>query len=317
MNRGPVLLAFMALLVAGCGMQTPIAPPPPVDTGIDPGAWARVPAGEFLAGPHAHETVIDYDYEIMVTTVTNAAYAHYLNAALAAGSVKVVDDRVVGYYPGDQFHGYKHEERINVGDWLHIPLAEPDLHLAFDGKRFTAGTGYENHPMVMVTWFGAQAYCAFYDWRLPTELEWEKAARGSDGRPFPWGDEIEGNNANFYSSHDPFEKNVGALGNTTPVGFYNGQTYAGYPTLDSPSPYGLYDMAGNVWEWTGDVYEGVHYRYMRGGSKANYAYNLRAWTRNNAGPDYYSPNAGFRCAREVMGQDQLIPSEKDCQAAGK
>jgi formylglycine-generating enzyme required for sulfatase activity len=57
-------------------------------------------------------------------------------------------------------------------------------------------------------------------------------------------------------------------------------------------------MAGNVWQWTGDVYEDQHYRYMRGGSKDTYGYNLRVWTRNSAGPEYYSPAIGFRCARD-------------------
>ena len=61
-------------------------------------------------------------------------------------------------------------------------------------------------------------------------------------------------NANFYSSRDPFEDMSSFGSRTTPVGFYNGQTYDGYTTLDSASPYGLYDMAGNVWQWTGDVH---------------------------------------------------------------
>jgi formylglycine-generating enzyme required for sulfatase activity len=157
----------------------------------------------------------------------------------------------------------------------------------------------------MVTWFGAKAYCEFYGWRLPTEVEWEKAARGTelvDGRglPFPWGTEIKGNNANYYSSFDLFEKMSGKLGNTTPVGFYNGKTYQGYQTLDSPSPYGLYDMAGNVWQWMGDIYPDQHYRYMRGGSFYSYEVDLRVWKRNSAHPAYYSPQVGFRCARAVQ-----------------
>jgi formylglycine-generating enzyme required for sulfatase activity len=248
-------------------------------------------------GLHGHETMIDYNYEIMITTVTNAQYATYLNDALAVGVIKIVDDQVAGYYPGDEFHGYRHEEEITAGDWPYIYLDDSGLRLQYDGNTFSALKGYENHPMVQVTWFGAKSYCEYFGGRLPTEVEWEKAARGTDGRPFPWGDEIDPENANFYSSHDIFEKIVGKLGGTTPVGFYNGNVYDDFQTIDSLSPYGLYDMAGNVWQWTGDVYEGAHYRYMRGGSKADFGYNLRVWTRNNSHPDYVSPNVGFRCVR--------------------
>lgn len=272
-------------------------PLPVVETGVDPGAWVTIPAGEFLLGLHEYDTLVDYDYEMMVTDVTNIQYARYLNEALATGSIKIMDDKVVGYYPGDEFHAHEHEEEISAGDYVHIPLADGGLRIDFDGQGFSPKTGFEDHPMVLVSWFGAKAYCEYYAWRLPSEIEWEKAARGEDARPFPWGEEIARNNANFYSSHDVFEKIWGGAGGTTPVGFYNGKTYIDYETLNSPSPYGLYDMAGNVWQWTGDVYDNQHYRYMRGGSKENYGYNLRVWTRNSAGPSYYSPSVGFRCAR--------------------
>jgi formylglycine-generating enzyme required for sulfatase activity len=300
MKKMAAYLLLSAIFLAGCGSGAGSAsgePPPIVETGIDPDAWVRIPAGEFLLGLHEHETLVEYDYEAMVTDVTNAQYARYLNEALAAGSIEIVDDQVMGYYPGDEFHAHEHEEEIPAGNYVHLPLDDEGLRLDFDGQNFTPKTGYENHPMVLVSWFGAKAYCEFYGWRLPSEIEWEKAARGGDARPFPWGDEIARNNANYYSSHDVFEKIWGGAGGTTPVGFYNGKTYDGYETLDSPSPYGLYDMAGNVWQWTNDVYENQHYRYMRGGSKENYGYNLRVWTRNSAGPSYYSPSVGFRCAR--------------------
>jgi formylglycine-generating enzyme required for sulfatase activity len=292
-------LIWLSIFAIGCAVPSisPEEPPLNFDTGIDPESWALVPAGEFFMGLHDHATMIDYDYEIMVTTVTNTQYVSYLNEVLAAGLVKIVDDQVVGYYPGDDFHRYRHEEEIAAGDWLHLPLDDPGTRLNYNGKTFTPAEGYENRPMVQVTWFGARAYCEFFDARLPSELEWEKAARGTDGRPFPWGHEIQPENANFYSSYDIFEKILGKQGDTTPVGFYNGSKYDDFQTLDSPSPYGLYDMAGNVWQWAGDVYEGAHYRYLRGGSKADYAYNLRVWTRNNAHPAYYSPNVGFRCVR--------------------
>ena len=299
MNTRLPLLLLTAFLLASCAAPAS-SPLPGIATGVDSEAWALVPQGEFLYGQHNHETLVDYDYEIMVTDVTNAQFADYLNAALADGALKRDGERILGYYPGDEFHAYEHEIEIKAGDYLHVPLDDPGLRLAYDGTAFAAQPAYANHPMTLVTWFGANAYCQYYGWRLPGEIEWEKAARGSDGRAFPWGNEIQRGNANYYSSFDLFEKFSGKGGSTSPVGFYNGGTYDGYATLDSPSPYGLYDMAGNVWQWTGDVYEKQHYRYLRGGSKDTYAYNLRVWTRNSAGPEYYSPAVGFRCAREVL-----------------
>lgn len=301
MKTSFALLILASLCLRSCSSGASAnadMPPPSVDTGIVAGNWAFVPAGEFFLGQHNHETMVDYDYEVMITDVTNAQYAQYLNEALAAGSVDVTGDQVVGFYEGDEFHGHEHEEEISAGDYVHLPLTDDGLRLDYDGQMFTVKAGYDDHPMVLVSWFGARAYCEYYGWRLPDEVEWEKAARGVDGRPFPWGDKITPENANYYSSHDIFEKIWGGAGGTTPVGFYNGKTYDDNKTMDSPSPYGLYDMAGNVWQWTGDIYENQHYRYMRGGSKENYEYNLRVWTRNSAGPTYFSPSVGFRCARD-------------------
>ncbi len=295
LRRAAALLA-MTILLAACAPVDLNAPMPAFDTGVDSNAWAQVPAGEFEFGQH-EEIKSTEAYEIMVTDVTAAQYADFLNAALADGSVKVEGDQVVGYYPGDVFRGVKHEEEIKAGDWLFLPLNDPSQRIQFNGTRFTVQAGYENHPMTMVTWFGAWGYCKYNGGRLPTEVEWEKAARGTDGRPYPWGDDIQRNNANFYSSRDPFEDMRTFGSRTSPVGFYNGRTYDGYATLDLASPYGLYDMAGNVWQWTGDVYEGMHYRFLRGGSKDTYDMDLRVWVRNNATPTYFSPGVGFRCAR--------------------
>ena len=293
------LILFITLTGCASTKVTAGTAPPIIDTGVDSEGWALVPAGEFLEGLNHHEVMIDFDYEIMLTDVTNAQFARYLNQALEVGDLKLEDGNILAYYSGDEFHGFNHEEEIPPGDYLHMALGDPGTRIEFDGTTFHPKEGYANHPVVLVSWFGAKAYCEYYDWRLPLEFEWEKAARGSDGRAYPWGNEIARNNANFYSSHDLFEKIASGLGDTTPVGFYNGLTYEGYQTLDSPSPYGLYDMAGNVWQWTGDIYDDTHLRYMRGGSKENYEYNLRTWTRNNAGPGYSSPNVGFRCVRDV------------------
>lgn len=297
MRRAYRLLALM-LLVSACATVDLGAPIPVYDTGVDPDAWALVPAGEFVSGQHDHPTALDYDFEIMVTDATVAQYVAYLNQALADGTVRVDGRRIVGFYPGDEFRGFKHEEEIAAGDYVIVPLDDPASRFTFDGSTFAAVPGYENHPMNNVSWFGGRAYCEAQGARLPLELEWEKAARGGDDRPFPWGFEIARNQANFYASRDPFE-DMGSFGSrTSPVGFYNGRSYDGYATLDAASPYGLYDMAGNVWQWTGDVYDGQHYRYLRGGSKDTYEMDLRIWVRNNATPTYYGPGVGFRCLRE-------------------
>jgi formylglycine-generating enzyme required for sulfatase activity len=296
MKRVLPTLLLAAIFLAACSKVDLNAPLPYYDTGVDPNAWVQVPAGEFYSGEHA-DLVTTEAYEIMVTNVTTNQYAAFLNEALAIGSVRIDGDQVAGFYPGDEFRGVKHEERIDAGDWIFIPLDDPSQRVKFDGTTFTALPGYENHPMTMVSWFGAWGYCGFNGGRLPSELEWEKAARGADTRPFPWGEEILRTSANFYASRDPYEDMRSFGSRTTPVGFYNGSTYDDYVTLDAVSPYGLYDMAGNVWQWTGDVYEGMHYRFMRGGSKDTYEMDLRIWVRNNATPTYFSPGVGFRCAR--------------------
>ncbi len=293
-----LMILFLIPALAGCMRDAGTEAIPGFDSGVTPGSWVLIPASEFASGLHNHATKVDNDYEIMATHVTNSQYAAYLNDALAKGTIKIVDDKVMGPYPGERFDGYNHEFPVKKGDKLHVPLKAQGLAIEFDGKTFTVKPGRENHPVVQVTWFGAKAFCDFFGWRLPTEIEWEKAARGTDTRSYPWGDEITPAHANYYAGYDPFEKGFGKQGTTTPVGFYNGRIYDGFQTVDNRSPYGLYDMAGNVWQWAGDDYPDTHYRWMRGGSKANYDYNLRVYARNSSGPDYHSISVGFRAARD-------------------
>lgn len=298
MKKLTLLLITFIFVLTACKPVDVNSPAPVFDTGIDPNTWAFIPAGEFYSGQFNFEEMIDYDYEMMVTHVTNHQFADYLNKALKDGYIKIEGNEVVGYYSGDEFHDGRHEEKIPAGDYIHIPLDDPMLRIDYDGKIFTAQTTWANHPVTMISWFGAKAYCEYYDWRLPSELEWEKAARGSeDTRPYPWGETIERNNANLITSRDPFEDMSSFGSRTTPVGFFNGKTYDGYVTLDSSSPYGIYDMAGNVWEWTSNVYEEQHYRYLRGGSKDVYENYLRIWVRNSSIPTYTSPAFGFRCVK--------------------
>jgi len=313
-----LILILCLMFLAACGPTPDLAgysPEKKIDTGINPNSWASVPAGDFPSGQNDHMTDLDYDYQIMVTDVTNQQYAEYLTEALKEGLISINDVDVIenenitswygvaGYYPGDPFDGYEHEDPIDEGDKLYHPLQGTGERIHYADGTFTAVSVYQNHPATMGSWFGAAAYCDYFGWRLPTELEWEKAARGTDvvdghGLAFPWGNEIHANIANYYSSHDLFEKLAGKLGGTTPVGLFNGRTYDGYKTLDQASPYGLYDMAGNVWQWVGDDYPKQHYRYLRGGSFYSYEVDLRVWKRNSAGPTYFAPDAGFRCAQD-------------------
>ncbi|HYF93265.1 MAG TPA: formylglycine-generating enzyme family protein [Symbiobacteriaceae bacterium] len=294
----PVVALLLGAALAGCSVE-PSAPPGLTQyakAGADAGAWARIPAGPFKMGRDAVETGIAQEYEIMVTPVTNAQYAGYLSRALKAGSIRFDGNTAVGGYPGDTFRGAKHEKEYKAGDYPLMTFGDPASRIERNGDSFTVKPGYADHPVTTVTWFGARAYCETLGGRLPTEAEWEKAARGTDERPYPWGDGITGVRANYYHSKDPFETS-GGYSDTTPVGFYNGGRYGDFQTQPAASPYGVYDMAGNVAQWTADVYPMTHYRFMRGGSKANYGYDLRVWSRNSAEPEYASPNVGFRCVR--------------------
>ncbi len=142
-------------------------------------------------------------------------------------------------------------------------------------------------PVTGVSWNDARDFCRFAKGRLPREDEWEKAARGVDGRQYPWGDDAACARANWgtFDGEGPCAgKNPGR---PVPVGSYP----------DGASPYGVLDMAGNVWEWVADRYDqDPSRRVVRGGSCCSYFVAPRAANRNAWAPDHRDVDLGFRCA---------------------
>jgi formylglycine-generating enzyme required for sulfatase activity len=301
-----------ALAVAGLALWAEAAAdePPPL-----PGDMTLITGRAFTMGSDPWEGDDDEEPEhqayvsafcIDLYEVTNAQYADALSWAAA--------------------HGYAFWSGSNVmqsrSHWtLFLEVSNVDCRVCRAGSVFAAEPGYEDHPVVEVSWYGAAAYCNWislidgltpcYDtdtwkcdfsvngYRLPTEAEWERAARGTrDERTYPWGfDAPDCERANCWQ-----DRSGGCVGGTAPVG----------SCPSGCSPYGLYDMAGNVWEWCNDWYDESYYRtsperdprgpsrgtyrVLRGGSWYFHQSFIRCANRYANPPALTSYVIGFRCA---------------------
>lgn len=163
-------------------------------------------------------------YYLGIYAVTNAQFARFLTA-----------EKLANKQPDRYFAALDHISPPFQGD-----------------VTWRVDPGYESHPVVHVSWYGADAYCRWAGLRLPTEIEWEKGARGVDGRIFPWGDTWDETRLRWYGG------NRGENETTAPVDAYP----------EGSSPYGLFQMAGNVEEWCADPYSPkVYGRYASGDSR--------------------------------------------------
>ena len=259
---------------------------------LDLNEMVRVPAGNFIMGSNnaeiderpVHIVFLD-EYWINKYPITNEQYVSFLNSFLET-------------FPERQF---------DIENFIH--LEKKQVKIRFINNRFVTVIPYGKHPVTNVTWFGASEYAKFYNKRLPTEAEWEKAARGIDGNPYPWGEKVDSSFSNYWDSKDPFENG------TSSVGFYNGQLYFGFQTSDSQSPFKVYDMVGNVKEWVSDWYKWNYYsmgekinprgpvngdkKIVRGGGFLFHAEDLRTTLRNALEPNKSKHYIGFRCVTSV------------------
>ncbi len=273
-----------------------------------------IPAGEFIMGSDNGEgdelpvrSVYLDGYWIGKYTVTYAQFKRFINET---GYVTDAEQGKGSYLTADDVRGPNPE-----GNW--------------NNNIFKQG---DDHPVISVSWYDAQKYCEWLsekigiDFALPTETQWEKSARGTDGRTFPWGnDDVSADYANFadmmfgekygidrrvhYDLNDGFAE-------TSPVG--------NFPS--GASPFGIMDMAGNVWEWCYNYYDPDYYsvspdknplgpkaggdRVNRGGSYDNWSgyespergHNLRSAERTGNEPDSSDDHMGFRIAIDYIAR---------------
>jgi len=221
----------------------PIQPSQDNPVGIE---WIEIPAGEFLYGDDMKRYVVRKAFQMAKYPITQAQYQRFIDA------------------------------NPNYA----VPFVDTDWAKMYNWNQKTRRCPPDklDHPVVLVSWNDAQEFCRWANCRLPSEVEWEKAARGEDGRTYPWGEDwIDGRYCNSSESH---------TGGTTSVDEFQ----------EGISPYGVWDMCGNILEWTASPRMGGY--VIRGGSWKDSAH----WFLRAAVSYYYNSidrrdYLGFRCAR--------------------
>ncbi len=277
--KAPIRILFVSLLVLSACEGVPDPLPPKMVSEVDGKAMMLVPAGEFIMG----------------TNRTDPENTH-----LKIGTVKPLykDQRPEHRVHLDAFYIDQYEVTNREYKKFIDRTQFDELPGHWENENFPEGKG--DLPVTNVTWREALAYSLWAGKRLPTEEQWEKAARGTDGRLFPWGNEYQKGWAN-----------VGVDGAKAPV--------PGGRFPKDVSPYDVYDMAGNAMEWTLSWYQaypgneypfkkfGKQFKVLRGnGFQKGGHYFLEAYRymfyRTEANPDEYFENVGFRCVRPVIYQ---------------
>ena len=288
----------------------------PIDTRVRPSdgmGMVYVPSGEFEMGNDGTQWVwngslLHGDLGLQVYTDESPQHTVYLNefwidrTEVTVGMFRTFAE-ATGYETTAEREGWGAPWRNGPpeAEWPHVEGAD------WRHPRGPGSSAEDDHPVVQVSWEDAAAYCAWTGGQLPTEAQWEKAARGTDGRLWPWGDAYDGRLGSYCEADCPIVRHQenghrDGYAFTAPVGSFPG----------GASPYGALDMAGNVWEWVADWYDEAYYgesptenpagpetgteRAQRGGAWYDNQSWVRCTVRHQTRPTVRCDDLGFRCA---------------------
>ncbi|HXH12241.1 MAG TPA: SUMF1/EgtB/PvdO family nonheme iron enzyme [Alphaproteobacteria bacterium] len=266
-------------------------------------AWSVAASGAFAGAPTASSPVTDEGEMVLIPA-----------GEFTMGHPGSYDTQPVGRIPLPAFYIDKYEvtnkryKRFidatgHKVPWSLEPAAEP---YKWDWQARMYPTGKGDDPVVLVSWEDAKAFCAWAGKSLPTEAQWEKAARGANGKSYPWGNDWLDKHANTIES---------GLRQTSPVGMFERDI----------SEYGVYDMAGNVSEWVEDWFvmysgnsftnydAGEKYKVLRGGSWDYFKSIATGYHRQYALPHSQMTAIGFRCAKAADGSGGTSPPKAEAR----